>query len=126
MRRLALMALMVATHFTACVGSQDDLSQVFDLRVLGMSFSPPESMAPDCNPRNPASLASLNAPLTLSTLIADPKGEGRPLEYTLRTCVRQDDRICGNEGQYIEIARGTLDAGVSVLAPFTLGTRTLT
>ena len=125
MRRWRLMVVVFTAHFTACVGSQDDLSQVVDLRVLGMAFSAPESMAPDCNPRNPASLASLNAPLTLSTLIADPKGAGRPLEYTLRTCVRQDDRICGNEGQYIEIARGTLDAGVSTLAPFTLGTRTL-
>ncbi|MBX7112714.1 MAG: hypothetical protein K1X64_00170 [Myxococcaceae bacterium] len=121
MQRSRFIAWVTVAFLTGCVGSQDDLSQVFDLRVLGMALSPPESMAPDCNPRNPASLVALNASITLSTLIADPKGEGRPLEYTLRTCVRQDDRICGNEGQFIELSRGTLDAGVSVLPPFSLG-----
>jgi len=39
---------LVAVLSSACLGPQDDPSQLHDLRVIGASFDPPELMAPSC------------------------------------------------------------------------------
>ena len=131
MRALCFPVCVVAVALAACVSGQDDPSTVKDLRVLGMSLEPPEVMLAGCDAQlllnlaqsadggvptlDPKLLAQLLAaaarPLAFKTLIGDPAGGGRRLEYHLRTCVSTGDRTCGNSGEYVELSQGTTTGG---------------
>lgn len=122
---VALLAL------TTCLPPQDDPTSVHDLRVLGMSFEPPDQLIQGCTPALLAGLAGgfdggqvmLDPRLTLGillaaskeldfkALIADPTGSGRSLDYRLLGCARTGDRDCSNEKEYVEITTGKTTAG---------------
>lgn len=156
-QRLFIGALVVATLFT-CAGGQDNPTQVRDLRVLGMAVEPPEVLLPGCNfqvlrsilnaardggmadggmgqgdggvtaidPRLLAAVAG--QPLEFSALIADPTGQNRLLDYRLVACANRGDRTCSNEGDFVELERGTTQAGelhVSLQGEKTLGIQKL-
>lgn len=114
MSRRALLPMVLAL---SCVGSTDDRSQVHDLRVLGVNFEPPELMAPPCasKPTDPACLftafLAYSAPVKMTWLIEDPKGEGRALGYEVLACANQNDLKCADEGDFQQLASGTTDAG---------------
>jgi hypothetical protein len=106
MRRALLIA---ALALSACVGPTDDPSQVHDMRVLAAQTDPPELMAPSCTDAT-AQFAFLR-PVALRWLIADPKGEGRDITYSLTACANINDRKCENENDFIELESGTTKAG---------------
>lgn len=109
----------------ACIGSQDDSSQVVDLRVLGMAMEPPEIMAPNCDPESFEVAAAAATPARFTALIADPKAAGRAVNYRLRVCVRQDDRKCENEGEFIQLGTGATADGGIVIDDLRVGTAQL-
>jgi hypothetical protein len=129
MRTLLLSCCLLALG--ACLSGQDDPTTVKDLRVLGLSFEPPELMLEGCNAQlllglaqptdgglptvDPALLAKLFVaaaqPLAFRALIADPAGAGRPLEYTVRACASSGDRTCNQPGEVVELARGSTTGG---------------
>ncbi len=107
----------------ACVGPQDDASQVHDLRVIGASFSPPEVMAPSCQgligsitdggsgPGALLAFASFAVPIEMKWLVLDPNGGGRDITYDLRACANQGDLQCDDEGDWVRLAEGTMKPG---------------
>lgn len=103
---LAALALL-----SSCVGPTDNASQVRDLRVLAVQFDPPELMAPACSSEALAQIAFVR-PVKMKTLIADPKGEGREIAYTITACANVNDRTCDNENDFVELAAGTTQPGV--------------
>lgn len=115
MRRLALIAVACA----ACVGPQDDPSQLRDLRVIGASFSPPEIMAPSCagllgavadgGMPNLSAFFSFAAPVELKWLVIDPLN--REISYDLRACTNTFDLECDDDGGWAPLASGTMRAG---------------
>lgn len=109
MRRVMLLLGFLAT-MAACVGPTDDPSMVLDLRVLAMSFEPPELMAPSCK-QDFAALAALSTPIHFRALVADPAGEGRPISYQLRACTSPSDRGCERQGVSLVLFEGTLTPG---------------
>lgn len=116
-----LLPLTVAAVVAAgCLPPQEQPTTVKDLRVIGMSFEPPELMAGNCATllgRGPAdagidlSLLVLALPVRLTTLIVDPRGEGRSLSYELRACANTGDRTCSNTGDFVILDAGTTAAG---------------
>ena len=132
-RRSPLAALLAAALALAGCGlNRPDPTTVQDLRVLGMSLAPPDLLIPQCDPGLIVGLAAAAAdgglpsldpalvarlllvaarPIRLTTLIADPAGEGRPLNYRLLGCSATSDRDCNAEGQYVELTRGTTGPG---------------
>lgn len=130
MRALVFSLFLVAAS-AGCISGQDDPTMVKDLRVLGMSLEPPEVMMAGCDaalllglaqptdgglptiePKLLAKLiAAANLPLDFKALIGDPAGEGRTLEYHLRTCVSTGDRACNTAGEYVELSHGTTIGG---------------
>jgi len=105
----SLLIPALAAQLSGCVGSDDDPSQVHDLRVLGMSFESPELMAADCN--GGASALEFAAPVTFSALIADPRGNGRPLSFELLACGSPvDDRTCSIDADRVRLAEGNTAA----------------
>lgn len=107
----------------ACVDTGDDVSNVKDLRVLGVRTDPPEIMAPVCDLRSLAGVAAdagspdlsifvLLGDVTVTTLIADPKGMGRSIDYELLTCPSQDDPRCDKDRPHTQVlAKGTTTDG---------------
>ncbi len=112
---LLLIPALVALGMSACVGPDDDPSQVHDLRVLGISIEAPELMASDCSGSvAPVEFASQ---VTFTALIVDPKGEGRQLPFELLACASPtDDRTCAVEQDRVRLAQGTTSAGELVLS----------
>ncbi len=123
-------SLLVLT-LLACVPAQPDPTTLVDLRVLGMSFEPPEIMIP-CDARLLLGLASAGAdggtitldpalqaqlaafaskPLQFTTLIADPAGKGRQLAYDALACAKTSDRACDNPGEFVSLKTGQTSAG---------------
>jgi hypothetical protein len=119
MRARSWLVLLLAP--AACVGPEDSPSKVVDLRVLGVQTEPPEVMLPGCDaldPRlrdslDPMALAPLAQPLLYRALITDPKGEGRPIRYTLYACTQQGDRDCTGERELL--AEGETGPGELIL-----------
>lgn len=131
MRTRALALLLSFAALSACVEPEDNPTNVHDLRVLAIRFETPEVMLQACNLRLLGGLAAsadggtisippelLQAlatdaarPLTMTSLIADPAGNGRTLKYRVVTCANQNDRKCVNEGDFLELARGETTAG---------------
>ncbi|MFZ5440733.1 MAG: hypothetical protein ACOZQL_12050 [Myxococcota bacterium] len=130
MRAILLAVLAIAA--AACVTAQDEPTNVHDLRVLGMRFEPPEVMIKGCNAQLllaaagsfdggtsielPPQLAlsffaAAATPLEFSTLVADPAGNGRNLDYRVLACANRSDRDCNDQGKYVELARGSRPAG---------------
>jgi hypothetical protein len=128
----ALSLALLSLFAVACVGPEDVPSNVHDLRVLAAKFDPPEVFIPGCNGKllqqllyqsqqdggidlnNPALrqfAAAAAKPVTLTTLIVDPKGAGRSLRYHLRTCASQSDHACSTVGESLELTQGTTTAG---------------
>lgn len=122
MKRALTIAAVLAAAF-ACLPPQDNPTTVKDLRVLGMSFEPPEIMFP-CDPALLRALVGGAAdggaimidpvvqqrlamfagrPLKMKTLIADPAGAGRDLSYRVLACANTGDRDCNNEGDFVEL-----------------------
>lgn len=128
----ALSLILVLGFASACVTGQDDPTTVKDLRVLGMKFEPPEVMMVGCNAQLLLGAAAAAAdggmvsvppevgqlvltyasrPLEFKALIADPAGNGRSLDYRLLACANRGDRECDNEGDFVELNKGTTTAG---------------
>ncbi|MBL8955541.1 MAG: hypothetical protein JNK82_32500 [Myxococcaceae bacterium] len=114
--------LILIVAVAACTGPQDDPSQVFDLRVIGASFSPPEVMAPSCqgliggiaDGGSGGALAAFIAfavPIELKWLVLDPNGGGRDITYELRACANPGDLECDDEGDWLPLTQGTMKPG---------------
>lgn len=105
----------------SCAGPEDNPTNVKDLRVLGISFEPPELMASSCEfLRNPQGLDVSQVivfaqPVQMRALIADPAGEGRDISYDIRACAWPGDRKCEREFDSAELARGTTKEGELVV-----------
>ena len=129
MRALVVISVLV---FSACVQSQDNPTNVHDLRVLGMRLEPPEVLMAGCNANlilGAAAGASdggtimlppqfqlllgiyASTPVDFTALIADPAGNGRSIDYRLLACANRGDRDCNNEGDYVELSSGTTTGG---------------
>ncbi|GMU59597.1 MAG: hypothetical protein AMXMBFR34_13600 [Myxococcaceae bacterium] len=128
--RLRALALVVSLASLGCVQPEDNPTTVKDLRVLGIQFETPEVLIDECNLGLLGSLAATDGgaivipselleklaaaasrPLTMTSLIEDPAGNGRPLKYRVVACANQSDRRCTNEGDFLELARGETSAG---------------
>ena len=129
MRRLCLIVIACA----ACVGPQDDASQLRDLRVIGASMSPPEIMAPSCagllgavadgGMPDLSSFFAFAAPVEMKWLVLDPRQ--REISYTLRACTNTFDLECDDDGGYAELASGAMLPG-ELKHTLPLGLTTLT
>lgn len=131
--RLVGLAVAALAGLAACGERQDDPTTVSDLRVLAVRFETPEVLLRACNMGLLAGMAArpdagtgggglprevmqalaqdLARPLTMTTLIADPAGGGRPLRYRVLACTSQSDRRCAEEGRAVELAQGETTAG---------------
>ena len=130
--RRALLALGLAVAAGACLSPQDQPTNVHDLRVLGMKFEPPEVLMAGCNAQLLLASAAgaadggtimlppqfqlllglyASTKLEFTALIADPAGNGRALDYRLMGCANRGDRECDNEGDFVELAKGTTVGG---------------
>lgn len=141
MKRALATLFVLAAAASACLPEQDDPTTVKDLRVLGITFDPPEIMFP-CDPALLRALAGgvtdggalvidpalqqqlalfAGRNLKMKTLIADPRGGGRELSYRVLACANTGDRECDNEGDFVELkdesvsppvpAKGKTDGG---------------
>lgn len=124
-----MMRLLVAAAVVCgvgCLAPQEDPTFVKDMRVLGMSFEPPELLAGSCDALRSigpgssggsaasfAALAPLARSTTLQVLIADPEGAGRALKYQLKACSSPGDRMCTDENDFIVLDAGFTNSGVS-------------
>jgi hypothetical protein len=142
-RNLVVLSL-VGALVGSCLPPQEDPTYVKDLRVLGMSFDPPDVLIPGCTPALLLGLAGAadggqvaidprlgfaialasSRPLAFKALIADPAGNGRMLDYRLLGCANTGDRNCDNEGDYVEMLTGQTTAGELALT-VTPGTQIL-
>ncbi len=95
---------------TACVDVEDQPSRVQDFRVLGVATEPPELMASACEITT-QTLDELSEEVTYRTLLVDPKGEGRPIQYTLWACADTEDRRCENTANRVLLSEGSTVAG---------------
>lgn len=128
--------VMAFVSSASCVGALDDPSTVRDLRVLGMRLDPPELLITQCNARTLQQILALadggasldlspdagsaalaaelfqvtSRPLDFTALIADPRGAGRALEYTLSVCTEASDRKCETSRRSV-LKTGTTTAG---------------
>ena len=107
--RLLKLLLLGALGLGAC-GSLDAPDRVHDLRLLAMRADPPEQVfalpfALDAgaligadgglDPSAAGALAGLQlAPVTVTALIADPAGNGRPIHYDFAYCSALVDNRC--------------------------------
>ena len=58
------------------------------------------------------------ADVTFTTLIADPKGMGRSIDYELLTCPSQDDHRCSKDPAHTQVlARGSTTEGELAVIP---------
>ncbi len=134
MRALTLGSMVLFISSAACIGAQDDPSTVHDLRVLGMSFEPPELLISECNARTlqtvigigrdagskadagiPGALVAqliqlTSKPLQFKVLIGDPDGGGRSLDYRISVCTDASDRRC-ETSRRVDLATGTTTGG---------------
>jgi hypothetical protein len=108
MRRLLLLPVLFL--LVRCVGPTDDSTQVHDLRVLAATFDPPEIMSPDCTNQQITTFFFLQ-PIKMKFLIADPKGDGRDIDYTVSACANVNDHKCEDEGDFATLDAGTTQAG---------------
>ena len=86
MRRLWTLSFIVAG--TAACTSFADPTTVVDLRVLAVKVEPSEIIldADLTDPAHPIVDPANNPMITVTPLIADPAGYGRPLTYTISAC----------------------------------------
>lgn len=118
MRRALLSTLLLM--FAGCVGPEDTPGQVVDLRVLGISIEPPEILTTALDPETEEidmakAAIELSVPLELRALIADPKGEGREIDWTLIACAWPGDRECDEESNRVVLDSGKTRAGELVI-----------
>jgi len=107
--------LVLLLSATACVDVEDQPSRVHDFRVLGIATEPPELMASACE-ITPQTLDELSVDVTYRTLLVDPAGAGRPVQYTLWACADTEDRTCADASNRVLLAEGTTAAGELALA----------
>ncbi len=121
MRALALIGSLL--WLAGCVDTGDDPSNVKDLRILGIRTDPPEIMADHCDvgalvsAANDAgtpdtSIFTLLNDVTVTTLIADPKGMGRDIDYEILVCPGADDVNCSTDPAHTKVLdRGKTNDG---------------
>lgn len=113
MRRLAVLAAVLA----AACGEFEDPEIVLDLRVLAMTASPPEVVAP-VDPEDPAKVdfASLED-ADVCALVADPRA-ARRLRWTMTACPPTGSGRCDEPGDPSQvIGSGTIEDPESAAAP---------
>jgi hypothetical protein len=124
--------LLLALAIAGCVGSQDDPSQVHDLRVLGVQMDPPEIMivppaksscfglfgglaaafsGGDAGLSTLAPILPYLQPVNITWLIEDPDGGDRDISYDISACASVDDLTCTGDAGYIGLTSGTTKAG---------------
>jgi hypothetical protein len=106
--------LLLALGATACVEPEDKPSRVYDFRVLGVATEKPEILAPSCDLEEAREVAE--QAVSYRALLADPAGEGRPIQYTLWACADTDDRTCADGANRELLAEGTTGPGELVLS----------
>lgn len=104
----SLLALGLAS---GCVGPSDSPDQVYDLRVLGVQFEPPEISAPVCA-NDPRVALAFSRKVRMRVLIADPAGDGRDLKYSISLCSNTGDYRCDDENDTLLVEEGTTREGV--------------
>jgi len=109
--RTHLVAPLLAAALCACGPSQDNPTQLKDLRVLAMSFEAPELMAPTCDINDPRNLFLFAQPLSLKALVLDPEGEGRDIAWEVLACAAVSDRTCSDPERRVVVATGTMQPG---------------
>src|SRR5207248_3672089 len=101
----------LAVMLGGCVDTGDDPSNVKDLRVLGIRTDPPEIMTDHCDVGalvaaagdsgvGDLSIFKLIDDVTFTTLIADPKGIGRDIDYEVKVCPDPDDSNCTKDPKH--------------------------
>ncbi|MGA9525941.1 MAG: hypothetical protein WBV82_31060 [Myxococcaceae bacterium] len=117
MGRFLLVFAVVAIALTACTGPEDVPSNVYDLRVLGVSLDSPELLAPQCpdfrNPEgiDPSGLVAFLPPVDYRVLIVDPKGAGRTIDWELLACSTRTNRTCSDPAERTQLASGVTGDG---------------
>jgi hypothetical protein len=140
--RLGAVLLSVFCAIAACTPGTEDPSLIKDLRVVSLTFDPPDVLIAGCDPRlvqaalggqggtpniNPndpavqALLRAFSTPIDFSALVLDPAGAGRSLNYQLLACSSTGDRQCDDANEYIEISKGSVTSGEELTVKTTLG-----
>jgi hypothetical protein len=85
-RAAALLAAVWLWAGGACTPEFDNSTTIKDLRLIAIQADPPEILIDlPAVMENPALLAGLPT-VRLSPLVVDPRGGGRPVEYTVQAC----------------------------------------
>jgi hypothetical protein len=98
--------LVLALGAVACVEPKDKPDRVHDFRVLGLATESPELMASSCELTEEV-LDSLRVPVTFRALLADPRGNGRSIQYTLWACADAKDYTCSDTANRVQLAEGS-------------------
>jgi hypothetical protein len=88
---------------SAC-GSFENPAIVIDLRVLAMTATPPEQVAP-IDPDNPAAVELV--PVEVCALVADPAAS-RGLRWSMRLCRQVGNLRCEDDRPFLALGSGTL------------------
>jgi hypothetical protein len=88
-------------------GTFEDPNVVIDLRVLGMSATPPEQVVDISMTQNPLDLLAQIVPAQVCALVADPNFDRR-LRYQITICNLNSGR-CDPNAPHAVIASGTVD-----------------
>lgn len=102
--------LLAAVGLVGCVDTEDEPSNVHDLRVLGVQLSPPEILAESC-PNGliqAPQLQAFSAPIQYRALIADPLGGGRTLHYRISACDGPTNDACEEKYAKVLLVEGDI------------------
>jgi len=103
--------IMILLLLTSC-GSFEDPTIVLDLRILGISASPPEIVKPIDDKNENIDAKDINFEfdgIEVCALVADPGAE-RKLRYTFGVCPPKKDGRCDDiERSYVELGSGVAD-----------------
>jgi hypothetical protein len=88
-------AIAALANVCGACANFDDVTTVSDLRILGIMAQPPEIYV------DRATLAAQTDPFvsTLTALVVDPQGAGRPVSYSVLACPREIDTVTAATGR---------------------------